>query len=117
MTTPIVHFELAGPDGKALHRFYGDLFGWTVKAMGPGYAIVETPYGSPNGSLREAETAEVSVGVEVGDLDAALARGVALGGSVVMPPTDNGYVTRAQIADPAGNVVTLIAADKSDATK
>ncbi len=117
MTTPVVHFEFAGPDESALHGFYGDLLGWAVKPMGPGYALIETPEGSPNGAVRESETAEVTIGVEVTDLDAAVARGVELGGSIVMPPTDNGYVNKAQLADPAGNVVTLIEADKSEAVK
>lgn len=31
-----------------------------------------------------------------------------------MPPTDNGYVNKAQIADPAGNIMSLIEADKSE---
>ena len=115
MTTPIVHFEVAGPDEHALHHFYETVFGWTVKSMGPGYALVETPEGSPNGAVREAENAEVTIGVEVNDLDAAPARSVELGGSIVMPPTDNGYVKKAQVADPAGNIVTLIAAHKSEA--
>ena len=117
MTTPIVHFEFAGPDEAALHRFYGDLFDWPVSAMGPGYATVETPDGSPNGALREAETAEFAIRVQVNDLDAAVANGVELGGSIVMPPTDNGYVKKAQLADPAGNLITLIAADKPEAAK
>jgi predicted enzyme related to lactoylglutathione lyase len=47
MTTPIVHFEVAGPDEHALHHFYETVFGWTVKAMGPGYALVETPTAPP----------------------------------------------------------------------
>lgn len=117
MTTPIVHFEFAGPDEHALHHFYGTLFSWAVNAMGPGYALVETPDGSPNGALRESEAAEVIIGVEVSDLDTMLARCAELGGSVVMPPADNGYVNKAQIADPAGNIITLIAANKSEATK
>ena len=75
----------------------------------------KTREGSPNGALREAEAAEVTIGVEAGDLDATLARGVELGGSIVMPPTDNGSVNKARIADPAGNVVTVIASDKSAA--
>jgi predicted enzyme related to lactoylglutathione lyase len=46
--------------------------------------------------------------VAVADLDAAIERAVALGGTVTMPPTDNGWVVKAQVADPAGNPVTLI---------
>ena len=39
------------------------------------------------------------------DLDQVAGRA---GGAVVMEPTDNGWVTKAQVTDPAGNVVTLI---------
>lgn len=117
MTAPIVHFEFAGPDEHALHSFYGGVFGWAVNEMGPGYALVETPDGSPNGGLREAEVAEFTIGVEVDDLEEAVARGVEFGGSLAMPPTDNGYVNKAQLTDPAGNIVTLIAANKSEARK
>lgn len=44
----------------------------------------------------------------VANLDSAISEAEELGGSVVMPPTDNGWVTKAQVADPAGNVLTLI---------
>lgn len=43
------------------------------------------------------------------DLDDAVARAAELGATVVMPPTDNGWVTKARITDPAGNTLTLIA--------
>ena len=58
----------------------------------------------------EAERAALTVGVVVPDLDAAVAAAEAAGGTVVMPPTDNGWVVKAQVADPAGNRVSLIAA-------
>ena len=114
MTTSVAHFEFAGPDEDALHRFYGELLGWSVQKMGPGYALVETPDGSPNGSIREAPASEVTIGVEVQELDASLERALELGGTVVMPATDNGWVVKAQVADPAGNLITLIAADKTE---
>ena len=117
MTSPIVHFEFAGPDEQRLQQFYSQLFGWQINAMGPGYALVETPDGSPNGAIREAETAELSIGVQVDDLVAAVELCTENGATVVMPPTDNGYVNKAQISDPAGNLVTLIEADRSDASK
>jgi predicted enzyme related to lactoylglutathione lyase len=108
MSNQIVHFEFAGPDEMPLHQFYQGLFDWPVKAMGPGYALVETPDGSPNGALVHTERAQVVIGVGVEDLTAALRKAVELGGTVVMPPTDNGYVNKAQVADPAGNLVSLI---------
>lgn len=114
MNSPIVHFEYAGPEEGELHQFYQGLFGWQVRVMGPGYALVETPEGSPNGALREAEVAEVTIGVGVADLAAAVAKVASLGGTVVMPPTDNGWVNKAQVADPAGNLVSLIESSERD---
>jgi predicted enzyme related to lactoylglutathione lyase len=60
------------------------------------------------GSLVDAVAPQVALGVAVADLDSAVAEAERLGGSVVMPPTDNGWVVKAQVTDPAGNVLTLI---------
>lgn len=108
MTDSIVHFEIAGPDEAALHAFYGAVFQWPINPMGPGYALVETPDGSPNGAIREAEQLELTIGVGVDDLTHSLDAATQAGGVVVMPATDNGYVKKAQVADPAGNLITLI---------
>jgi predicted enzyme related to lactoylglutathione lyase len=104
----IVHFDIAGPDDQALRDFYTGLFGWELNRPGPGYTLVSTPDGSPNGAILEDDTAALTVGITVNDLDKALSEATARGGSVLMPPTDNGWVTKAQIADPAGNRITLI---------
>jgi len=110
MVDPVVHIDITGPDEPVQHRFYAELFGWTVESRGPGYALVRTGDDGPNGALIEAETASVTIGIAVSDLDESVQRAVALGGSVVMPSTDNGWVVKAQVSDPAGNVVTLIQA-------
>ena len=106
----IAHFDVAGPDTPSLHRFYGGVFGWEVAEQGPGYALVRTPDGGVDGAVVEADDASLTIGVAVEDLDAALARATELGGRVVMPATDNGWVTKGQVSDPAGNLVTLIQA-------
>lgn len=106
----ISHFDIAGPDLPALKGFYGALFGWRVDEKGPGYALVTTPADSPNGALIEAQASSLTIGIAVPDLDAALVAAKGQGGSVVMPATDNGWVKKAQVSDPAGNVVTLIQA-------
>jgi predicted enzyme related to lactoylglutathione lyase len=106
----IGHFDVAGPDEIALQRFYAGTFGWTVDAKGPGYALVETPKGSANGAISEAEQASLTIGIVVSDLDASLASAQRLGGRVVMPVTDNGWVKKAVIGDPAGNRMTVIQA-------
>ena len=111
MPSPILHVDILGGEETGQHRFYAELFGWQVDSKGPGYALVHTPAGSPDGALVETEEPEargVAIGVGVDDLAAAVERAVALGGTVLMPPTDNGWVVKAQVADPAGNPVTLI---------
>ena len=102
------HFDIAGPELGPLARFYSTLFGWDVTPRGPGYAMVGTPEGSPNGAIVEAPEASLTFGVVVPDLDAALALAAREGGTVVLPKTDNGWVKKARIADPAGNSLTLI---------
>ena len=102
----IGHFDVAGPDIGALKPFYETVFGWRVELMGPGYAQVHTP--GVGGALVESPAASLTVGVVVPDLDRALEAAVQGGGSVVMPRTDNGWVVKGQVADPAGNRVTLI---------
>ena len=105
--SPIVHFDISAPNEESLHRFYSELFGWAVHRQGPGYALVETP-GGLRGSIVDAEASQVTLGVGVDDLDDALARAAELGGTVVMPATDNGWVVKGQVQDPDGNVLTLI---------
>jgi uncharacterized protein len=106
----IAHFDVFGPDPDALHAFYARVFGWEIDVKGPGYALIRTPDGAPDGAVVEAERGALTVGIVVPDLDAAVAAAEAAGGTVVMPPTDNGWVVKAQVADPAGNRVSLIAA-------
>jgi predicted enzyme related to lactoylglutathione lyase len=104
----IVHFDVAGPDEAALHRFYAGVLEWRVEPQGPGYALVRTPDGGPDGAVVEGEPPSLTLGVAVDDLDAAVARVTEHGGEVLMPPTDNGWVTKALVADPAGNRIALI---------
>ena len=105
----IVHFDVSGPDEAALHRFYTGALEWDVQPQGPGYALVRTPEGGPDGSLVEREDASLTLGVAVDDLEGTIARVEANGGEILMPPTDNGWVTKAIVADPAGNRISLIA--------
>jgi predicted enzyme related to lactoylglutathione lyase len=106
----ISHFDIAGDDLESLSSFYATVFGWQAQAQGPGYALLKTPEGSVQGALVDAESASFTVGVVVPNLDAALKAAAESGGQVVMPKTDNGWVTKGQVADPAGNRITLIQA-------
>ncbi|HEX9683894.1 MAG TPA: VOC family protein [Acidimicrobiales bacterium] len=113
MSKRIVHFEIVGPDDEPLRRFYRQVLEWDAQPMGPGYSLITTPDGSPDGAITEGESAELTIGVEVPDLAGALASAVEHGGQVVMPAADNGWVVKAKVADPAGNIVTLIAANEA----
>ncbi len=104
----IAHFDIAGPGFEALRSFYSGVFAWSVAPRGPGYASVTTPEGSADGAIVEAPEATLTIGVVVPDLARSLDLAVAHGGTVAMPVTDNGWVRKAQIVDPAGNRVTLI---------
>jgi predicted enzyme related to lactoylglutathione lyase len=105
----IVHFDVTGPDEAALHAFYAGVLDWRVEPQGPGYALVRTPDGGPDGAIVDGSDPSLTLGVAVDDLDAAVARVVDHGGSVLMPPTDNGWVVKALVVDPAGNRLSLIA--------
>jgi len=105
----VVHFDIAGPDEMPLRRFYAELFGWQIEPKGPGYAQVATP-GGLGGAVVEQERASVVLGVAVADLNEAVKHAEQLGATIVMPPTDNGWVAKAQLQDPAGNLVNLIQA-------
>jgi predicted enzyme related to lactoylglutathione lyase len=110
----IGHFDVSGPDIQQLGKFYSAVFGWQIDPKGPGYAMLKTPDGTPGGALVETveldQAPSLTIGVIVGDLDQALQVAAATGGKVVMPETDNGWVKKAQVSDPAGNCITLIQA-------
>ena len=108
MTSKLVHFEIVGPDDQALVAFYHHLLGWPTDHRGPGYTLVR-PEDGPSGAIIESAENRVTLGVTVTDVQATVARAADLGGEVLMPPTDNGWVTKALIADPAGNTISLIA--------
>ncbi len=97
-----------GPDDQALVAFYHHLLGWPTDSQGPGYTLVR-PEGGPTGAIAESPESRVTLGVTVTDLHATVARAAELGGQILMPPTDNGWVTKASICDPAGNTISLIA--------
>ena len=102
------HFDIAGPKLSELAPFYAAVLGWRVEPRGPGYALLHTPDGSPNGALVEAEQPGITIGLVVPHLEQAVAQVLAHQGSVAMPIIDNGYVRKAQVRDPAGNLLTLI---------
>jgi predicted enzyme related to lactoylglutathione lyase len=114
MGNPIVHFEIIGSDASKLKEFYTELFGWKIGELTPEmgyYGLIDGESSGIPGGIGQSDDGKPrsSVYAQVPDLQASLDQAVALGGSVVLPPTEiPGVVTMAMFADPAGNVVGLI---------
>jgi hypothetical protein len=113
MGNPIVHFEIIGGDAPRLKEFYTQLFDWKIGELIPdmgNYGLIDgESSGLPGGIGQSDDGPRSTVYAQVPDLQAALDKAVALGGTVVMPPTEiPGVVTMAMFSDPAGNVVGMI---------
>jgi uncharacterized protein len=113
MPNPVVHFEVLGKDAEALSRFYGDTFQWEMQSVMPTYAMARTggegEIAGGVGSTPDGSPGHVTFYVQVDDLQAALEKIAANGGSTVQPPMDvpNGP-SIALFADPEGHVVGLV---------
>jgi predicted enzyme related to lactoylglutathione lyase len=112
MGQPVVQFEIAGRNGGKLREFYGYLFDWKIEKSDPtGTSPVKTGGRSGiDGSIREEANGpvEITVYVQVSDLEATLTRAEKLGGKTIVPPTESGTKRWAQFEDPEGNVVGLV---------
>ena len=111
MGDPVVHFEIMGGEGEDLQRFYAALFGWEINADNPmRYGMVKAEEGGIGGGVGPGDdNAFVTVYVQVEDLQTALDRAEAGGGSTLMPPTEvPGGPKLALFLDPAGNRVGLV---------
>ncbi len=117
MGNPVVHFEIAGPDGPALQQYYRDLFGWDVQEQGPemgNYGVVMWMEGGIGGGIMET-TEDMPVSnyvtfyIQVDDLQAALDKLSGLGGSSAMPPMEIApeVGSVAMFMDPANNFIGL----------
>lgn len=101
-SAPIVFFDIAGPDAAKLKSFYADNFGWGIDAANG----ITTP--DLKGTLRQDPT-ETVLYLGVPDIDAALKKIVASGGTVDVPRmVVPNVVTFALFRDPAGNRVGLV---------
>jgi hypothetical protein len=112
MTAKVTHFEIIGKDGKKLQDFYGKLFDWSVDANNPmNYGMVDAAQSHIGGGIAssmDGAAGQVTVYVEVDDLDATLKKAESLGGKTVMPPMEvPGGPTIAQFTDPEGHMIGL----------
>jgi predicted enzyme related to lactoylglutathione lyase len=114
MANPVGWFEVLGPDGAALQRFYADAFGWQIDADNEmNYGMVAGQEGSIGGGVAGSPDGQAYLCfyIEVPDLQAALDTVGKLGGSTVTPPMDvPGGPSIAFFNDPAGNRVGLMKA-------
>jgi predicted enzyme related to lactoylglutathione lyase len=106
--------DLATTDLEAAGRFYGAVFGWTVREQ-PNYSFFERD-GAVVAGLAPLTPDQAAAGmppswsmyVHAGDLDALAARAAELGGTVRTPPFDIPEAGRmAVIADPQGAIFLL----------
>ena len=108
MSTPIVFFDIAGPDAAAQAAFYRGVFGWEVGAAGELSLDVQRPL---MGLLR-TDPAEKVLYLGVADISATLQTVVAHGGKVVAPRFEvPGRVVLGLFTDPAGNRMGLVEMD------
>ncbi len=112
MANAVVHFEILGPDGAALQKYYADLFGWEINADNPqNYGMVSPTAPGIGGGVGPSQDGKpfVTLYVETNDLQASLDKAVALGGSKLMDPMDiPGGPSIAMFTDPQGNVIGLV---------
>ena len=114
MANQISFVEILAPGSRGLGAFYHDAFGWDVyEPAGSMEYRVMNPNGD-NGVMAAIGDpfvdgeAWLCFYVMVDDIDAAVERAVAAGGSVKVPKyaTDTGF-TLAYVCDPAGHVIGL----------
>ena len=108
----IVHAEVVGKDGPALHKFYNGVFGWKQNTDLPGgYAMTDHEQSGivlGTGPAPDGGSGWVTFYVSVPDIDAALARAESLGGRTVMPKFSPAPDTHlAMVADPEGHIIGL----------
>lgn len=108
----VMHLEILGKDGKALQRYYSELFGWKIDSNNPGgYGMTDsadTGLVVGIGSTPDGSAGHVTGYVRVADINVALAKATGLGGTVIMPKfSPDGSTQLALVADPEGHVLGL----------
>ena len=111
MSTPLIHFEVAGKDPAKLQSFFGDLFDWQINSDNPmnyGMVNLSDSVGGGIGPAPEGQPGHAIFYVGVADVEASLKKAESLGGSRVFGPMEVPEgPTIGHFADPEGNVVGL----------
>ena len=106
-------WEIPVPDLDDALRFYGEVFGWAFQPFGEDYFAATGPDGAMLGGIFKVPVAELANGVRItfttDDLESALNRVAAAGGSVVTPRSEigGGMGWWAAFTDPAGRWIGL----------
>ena len=119
MGYPVVHFEVIGKDGEKLRSYYSELFDWRIDADNEmNYGMVSREENqAPDGTGIGGGVAQGPDGYEghvmfyvaVPDVEAALAKAEALGGTRVMgPETIMGSMVLGHFTDPEGHLIGLV---------
>lgn len=116
----VVHFELPFVDPGTIKGFYGNVFGWQMLQIDPGYYMATTApsdergmpkeVGGINGSFKKRTGPEETpvIVIRVASVEDAVQKAVEAGGKIVLPRQTIGeWGTYARIADPEGNVLGL----------
>jgi uncharacterized protein len=101
--------ELATPDPARARDFFAELLGWTVEPEESGYGVIKNN-GALNGGIRPPQDGEPThwlVYFTTAELDAAIERIRAGGGSVIAGPLDTPVGRVAAIRDPQGAAFAL----------
>lgn len=104
MAEQIDYVELPSQDLAGSKAFYADAFGWTFQDFGPSYAGLADA--GLDGGIAADDAAATSVPLVIlksDDLEGALARVEAAGGTVTAPIFDFPGGRRFHFRDPAGN--------------
>src|SRR5690349_1850259 len=119
---PVVHFEVIGEHPATLRRYYAGLFGWTfdtgsevareISAAG-NYGFVDRMTAADGTGIRggvgggEGYASHTLFYVGVPDVEAALRKAEALGGTRLLGPVTKpgGGLVVGQFRDPEGNLV------------
>jgi predicted enzyme related to lactoylglutathione lyase len=113
MSSPLIHFEVAGKDPAKLQSFYGEQFGWNIDANNPmnyGMVNLSDQVGGGVGPAPEGQPGHAMFYIGVDDVEAAMQKAESLGGSRVFGPMEVPEgPTIGHFADPEGNVVGLFA--------
>jgi uncharacterized protein len=113
---PSVMFEIIANNQAVLKDFYSQVFGWRYRVGTAGFAYVHFPERTPPllGGIGQANPSVPgfepghSFYILVDDLNAAIERAIAAGGSKHMPPSTVDDYSFAMVKDPEGNAVGLI---------